>query len=140
MMTMRLRLFVTALPVLLAAPTVARGADAPVLSPEVRKTAEALRERAFAGTKAVDWVRSLTDEVGPRLSGSPQDMVGVAWALAALKAAGLSNVRAEKVMVPAWQRGVETGEITAPYRQKLVLDGARREPADAGRRARGGGR
>jgi hypothetical protein len=91
------------------------------ISPEVRRTAEALRERAFAGTKAADWVRGLTDEVGPRLSGSPQDAVGVAWALATLKAQGFSNVRAEKVMVPVWQRGVETGEVTAPYRQKLIL-------------------
>ncbi len=120
-MKIRSRLSLLALPVLLAPSNLARTADAPVLSPEVRRTAEALRERAFAGTKAVDWVRSLTDEVGPRLSGSPQDTVGVAWALAALKAAGLSNVRAEKVMVPAWRRGVETGEITAPYRQKLIL-------------------
>jgi carboxypeptidase Q len=91
------------------------------LSPEVRKTAEALLEKAFAGTEAIEWVRGLTDEVGPRLSGSPQDMAGVAWALATLKAAGFTNVHAEKVMVPAWQRGVETGEVTAPYKQKLVL-------------------
>ncbi len=120
MTTIRLRLL-PALLALLAAPTAARAADAPALSPEVRKTAEALREKALAGTKAVDWVRSMTDEVGPRLSGSPQDMVGVAWALATLKSLGFSNVRAEKVMVPAWQRGVETGEITAPYKQKLFL-------------------
>jgi len=91
------------------------------LSPEVRKTAEALREKAFAGTKAVDWVRGLTDEVGPRISGSPQDMAGVAWVLATLKAAGFTNVHAERVMVPAWQRGGETGEVTAPVRQKLIL-------------------
>jgi len=104
-----------------AAASLSRGADAPVLSPEVRRTAEALREKAFAGTKAVDWVRSLTDEVGPRLSGSPGDAAGVAWALATLKAVGFTNVHVEKVMVPAWQRGVETGEVTAPYRQRLIL-------------------
>ncbi len=118
---MRLKNFQRALFVFLASSTVLQAADVPALSPEVRKTAEALREKAFAGTKAADWVRSLTDEVGPRLSGSPQDAVGVAWALATLKAAGFTNVHAEKVMVPAWQRGVETGEVTAPYKQKLVL-------------------
>jgi carboxypeptidase Q len=69
----------------------------------------------------VDWVRGLTDEVGPRLSGSPGDTASIAWALASLKALGFSNVHAEKVMVPAWQRGVETGEVTAPFKQKLVL-------------------
>src|ERR1700693_3502374 len=101
----------------------------PPLSPEVRKTAEALRERAFSGTKAADWVRGLTDEVGPRLSGSPQDAVGVAWALAKLKELGFSNVHAEKVMVPAWQRGIETGGVTAPFRQKLVLAALGGSPA-----------
>jgi hypothetical protein len=47
--------------------------------------------------------------------------VAVAWALATLNAQGFTNVHAEKVMVPAWTRGVETGEITAPYRQPLAL-------------------
>jgi carboxypeptidase Q len=101
----------------------------PALSPEVRRTAVELREKAFAGTKAVDWVRGLTDEVGPRLSGSPQDMAGVAWALATLKALGFSNVHAEKVMVPVWQRGVETGEVTAPFKQKLILTALGGSPA-----------
>src|ERR1700693_5316913 len=115
--------------VLAAARPAPTTADEPTLSPEVRKTAEALRERAFSGTKAADWVRGLTDEVGPRLSGSPQDAVGVAWALATLKAQGFSNVHAEKVMVPAWQRGIETGGVTAPFRQKLVLAALGGSPA-----------
>jgi len=38
-----------------------------------------------------------------------------------LKDQGFQNVRAEKVMVPAWQRGVETGEVTSPVRQTLAL-------------------
>jgi Zn-dependent M28 family amino/carboxypeptidase len=91
------------------------------IPPEVRRVAVELRERAFAGTRAAEWARGLTDEVGPRLSGSPQDPVAVAWALKTLKALGFTNVHAEKVMVPAWRRGVETGEVTAPYRQPLVL-------------------
>ena len=32
-------------------------------------------------------------------------------------------------MVPAWQRGVETGEVTAPYRQKLILTALGGSPA-----------
>jgi carboxypeptidase Q len=115
--------------VLLASASVSHGADSPALSPEVRKTAEALREKAFSGTKAADWVRGLTDEVGPRLSGSPQDAVGVAWALAKLKELGFSNVHAEKVVVPAWQRGVETGEVTAPVKQRLILAALGGSPA-----------
>lgn len=80
-----------------------------------------LREQALAGTRAADWARGLSDEVGPRLAGSPGDRAAVAWALGVLKAQGFANVRAEKVRVPVWQRGIETGEVTAPYPQKLAL-------------------
>jgi len=38
-------------------------ADAPAIPPEVRRVAVDLREKAFAGTRAADWVRGLTDEV-----------------------------------------------------------------------------
>ena len=96
-------------------------ADGPPLAPEVRKTASQLRDRAMAGSRAVDWVRGLTDEIGPRLSGSPGDKASVEWGLATLKAQGFSNVHAEKVMVRAWKRGVETGEVTSPVKQPLIL-------------------
>ena len=93
----------------------------PVLAPELRSTVEALREKAFAGTRALDWVRSLIDSSGPRLAGSPGDRASIAWGLDTLKALGFANVRAEKVTVPFWERGVETGEVTAPYPHKLFL-------------------
>ena len=38
-----------------------------------------------------------------------------------LKALGFANVHAEKVMAPHWERGVETGEVTAPHPHKLFL-------------------
>src|SRR5215813_6514464 len=47
------------------------GPQTPVLlAPEVRKTAEALRESAFAGSQAARWVQELTDQVGQRMTGS----------------------------------------------------------------------
>ena len=91
------------------------------LAPDIRKTAEALREKAFAGSEAARWVQELTDQVGPRLTGSPGDAAAVSWAVAMLKARGFANVRAEKAVSHVWKRGIETGEITAPFSQKLVL-------------------
>ncbi|HEY3172734.1 MAG TPA: M28 family peptidase [Thermoanaerobaculia bacterium] len=93
----------------------------PALAPDIRTTAESLRETAFAGTRASEWIRSLIDHSGPRLSGSPGDRASVAWGLETLKALGFAKVRAEKVMVPVWQRGNESGEVTAPYPHKLFL-------------------
>ena len=96
-------------------------APSPAISAETRRIAESLRESGFSGTRASEWVRGLVDTAGPRLSGSPGDKASIAWGLATLKALGFANVRAEKVLAPYWQRGVETGEVTAPHPHKLFL-------------------
>ena len=91
------------------------------LAPETVRTATELRDRIAAGSKAADWVRDITDLAGPRMPGSVGDRAAVAVTLAMLKAHGFSKVRAEKVVVPVWERGVETGEVLSPARQKLIL-------------------
>jgi hypothetical protein len=92
-----------------------------LLSPEVQKTAEALRERAFAGSQAARWVQELTDQVGQRMTGSPGDAAAISWALTSLRERGFTNVRAEKLVSHVWKRGTETGEVTSPVSQKLAL-------------------
>jgi hypothetical protein len=106
----------------LALAPLARGADVPSAIPaEIRRTAESLREKAFTGTRAAEWVRGLVDTAGSRLSGSPGDKASIAWGISTLKALGFANVHAEKLMAPHWVRGVETGEVIAPYPHKLFL-------------------
>jgi carboxypeptidase Q len=101
---------------------VANASDASLpIDAAVAQAALTLRERATAGSRAAEWVRGLTDEAGPRLAGSPGDRAAVGWALTTLRMQGFANVRAEKVLVPVWQRGVETGEVTAPWPHTLVL-------------------
>jgi carboxypeptidase Q len=94
---------------------------APAIAPETRRIAESLREEGFTGTRASEWARGLVDTAGPRLSGSPGDKAAIAWSLATLKSLGFANVHAERAMAPHWQRGVETGEVTAPHPHKLFL-------------------
>lgn len=103
------------------APTVRAADSPPAIPPEVRRTAEALREKAFTGTRASEWVRGLVDTAPSRLSGSPGDKLSIEWGLATLKRLGFANVRAEKLMAPYWVRGVETGEVVAPHPHKLFL-------------------
>ncbi|HEX4440895.1 MAG TPA: M20/M25/M40 family metallo-hydrolase [Thermoanaerobaculia bacterium] len=91
------------------------------LPSSARGPAETLRDSILAGSKAIDWVREITDAAGPRLPGTPGDRAGVAAAVALLRAQGFANVRAEKVMTPAWARGVETGQIVSPAPQPLSL-------------------
>jgi carboxypeptidase Q len=96
-------------------------APPPAIPQETRRIAESLRESGFAGTRASEWVRGLIDTAGPRLSGSTGDKASIAWGLVTLKALGFANVRAEKVLAPHWERGVESGEVTAPHPHKLFL-------------------
>jgi Zn-dependent M28 family amino/carboxypeptidase len=91
------------------------------LPEETRAAVAALAARGGAQTRATEWVRRLTDEVGPRLAGSPGDRAAIAWGQALLRELGFSDVRAEEVTVKAWERGVETAEVVAPFRQRLVV-------------------
>lgn len=70
---------------------------------------------------AGDLVRSLSDEVGPRLAGSPGDARAVEWGLRTMRNLGFANVHPEPVRVPHWERGVGRGEITAPFAHDVVL-------------------
>jgi hypothetical protein len=80
-----------------------------------------LRERVLASSQALETVRSLTDETGPRLSGSPGFTKGVAWALRTMGEAGFSRVHAEPCAVPHWERGEESGAMIDPSPQPLSL-------------------
>ncbi|HEY3270397.1 MAG TPA: M20/M25/M40 family metallo-hydrolase [Geothrix sp.] len=93
-------------------------------SPEpLRATAERLRAEAFRTHGAYADLAWLCDHIGPRLSGSPQLDQAIAWAQARLKAAGLTNVHAEAVMVPHWVRGHESAELLLPAAQRVNLLG-----------------
>jgi len=66
-------------------------------------------------------LQHLTDHIGHRISGSPALDKATAWAITAMKADGHENVHGEKVMVPKWVRGAESGRITAPVERPLAL-------------------
>jgi carboxypeptidase Q len=71
-------------------------------------------------------LRHLTDNIGPRLSGSPQAQQAVDYVAAEMRALG-ATVTLEKAMVPHWVRGLETAEVvtwpgqTPGTTQKVVL-------------------
>lgn len=91
------------------------------LPPETRTAVAALAAKGTGPTRATEWVRRLTDEVGPRLAGSPGDRAAVAWGQALFRELGFANVRAEEVPVTVWERGVETAEVVSPFPQRLVV-------------------
>jgi carboxypeptidase Q len=85
-----------------------------------------LRDAALQDSYALTELRHLTDNIGPRLSGSPQAQQAVEYVAAEMRALG-AEVQLEKTLVPHWVRGAETGELigwpgqTPGTTQKIVL-------------------
>lgn len=66
----------------------------------------------LTNSPAHDWLRTLTKEIGARLSGSPQAAKAVDWAYGIKKSIGADTVYLQEVWVPHWERGKkETGKI-----------------------------
>ncbi len=95
---------------------------APQLVEELKK----LQDAALKSDYALRQVAWLCNNIGPRLSGSPQAEQAVSYVAEQMRALGL-EVTLEKVMVPHWVRGEERAELTkftgmAPgTTQKIVL-------------------
>src|ERR1700757_1744302 len=89
-------------------------------------TMERLRDAAMKDGFALDELRHLTDNIGPRLSGSAQAQQAVEYVAAEMRTLG-AEVTLEKAPVPHWVRGVEAAELVswpgqAPgTTQKIVL-------------------
>ena len=85
-----------------------------------------IRDAAVQDPYALNELRHLTDNIGPRLSGSAQAQAAVDYVAAEMRALG-ATVTLEKAMVPHWVRGAETGELVAwpgqaaGTKQKIVL-------------------
>lgn len=74
--------------------------------------------------KSYEYDRVLADEIGPRLTGSPNYVKAAEWATEEFKKLGLSNVRREGWEIPAtWEPDTwASAEIVAPHRQRLHLE------------------
>ena len=80
-------------------------------SEQLTKELNQLMRAALASDYAYQQTAYLCNNIGPRLSGSPQANAAVDYVATEMRKLGL-EVKLEKVMVPHWVRGVETGELT----------------------------
>lgn len=78
--------------------------------PQLLSNLAALRDAALASQYAYRQVAHLTENIGPRMSGSPQAEFAVEYVAAELGKLGL-EVHLEDVRVPRWIRGLETAEL-----------------------------
>jgi carboxypeptidase Q len=98
----------------------------PVFSPQTLMELKRLQQAALSSDYAYRQVAHLSNNIGPRLSGSAQAAKAVEYVAGELKTIGC-EVQLEKVMVPHWVRGEETAALVqfpgqAPgTTQKIVL-------------------
>lgn len=90
---------------------------------DYRERAARIIGAALTSDRAYRRLAYLTDRIGHRLSGSNNLERAIEWALAEMRADGLDNVRAEKVLVPHWVRGAESLELTSPVVRELSMLG-----------------
>jgi len=115
------------------------GSPTPVLySDKTIEDMKKIQQAALARDYALNQVKHISNNIGPRLSGSPQAEQAVQYVAAEMRKLGL-DVRLQKVMVPHWVRGEEKAELVewpgmAPATtQKIVLaalGGSIATPAD----------
>ena len=111
--------------------TIAGFAQTPAPTPELysAKTTQDMRsimQAALASDYAYRQTAYLSNNIGPRLSGSPQAERAVEYVAAELRKLGL-EVRLQKVSVPHWVRGDEKAELVefpgmaAGTMQKIII-------------------
>ena len=107
-------------------PSPSPSATPSVFSADTLGDLKRIRDAALNSDYAWRQTAHMSNNIGPRLSGSLQARKAEEYVAAELKALGL-DVRLEKVMVPHWVRGEETAALVqwpgqaADTKQKIVL-------------------
>jgi carboxypeptidase Q len=113
-------------PALASSPNGSPSPTPPVFSPQTLSELKQLQKAALTSGYAYRQVAHLSNNIGPRLTGSAQAAKAVEYVASELKAIGC-EVQLERVMVPHWVRGEETAALVqfpgqaANTTQKIVL-------------------
>src|SRR5437879_4359083 len=101
-------------------------ADERFKGPDEDGTKPALTKIAGEGmmnSHAFEYLTELSDNVGARVTGTPEAQKAIDWGIAKMRAIGLENVHAEKWQLwRGWKRGSADAELLSPMRHKLHVD------------------
>src|SRR5712692_384358 len=89
-------------------------------APAFAQVPDQIITRELQTSQAYDTLAHLTDEIGPRLTGSNGAAAAVAWTTERFRAWGIPVVN-EPVMVPHWVRGREEASLPSHMDQRIVL-------------------
>ena len=93
----------------------------PALPADRLEQAAVLRDAALARSEACPILEDLTTSVGQRLAGTPADARARDWAVKAMRAAGLVDIKTEPFPLQVWTRGMASLEITGSHPQMLAV-------------------
>ncbi len=78
-------------------------------------------DEALSHGKSYDWLRYLTKQIGPRLSGSDGAQKAVDWTKQIMEKEGFDRVFLQEVMVPHWVRGAKEEAYIHNGKQKVTV-------------------
>ena len=84
----------------------------PAWSADTIQQLKQIQQAALQDDSAYRYAAHLTDNIGPRMAGSPQAAAAVEYVADEMRQLGL-DVRLEKVTVPHWVRGEERAELVS---------------------------
>jgi carboxypeptidase Q len=83
----------------------------------------AIAGQGLMDSHAYQDLEELSDDIGGRVTGSPQAQQAIEWGLAKMRALGLANVHAEKwTLSHGWTRVSADAEILAPIHHQMMVD------------------
>jgi hypothetical protein len=94
---------------------------AEAMAAEYREAADQIVTASVSGDGAWQKLSDLTDEIGPRISGSASLDRAIAWARDTFVKDGQAQVHLEAAHVPHWVRGDESAAILAPFSRPLPI-------------------
>ncbi|HEX6640430.1 MAG TPA: peptidase M28 family protein, partial [Thermoanaerobaculia bacterium] len=92
----------------------------PAFAQTTDQNATRLIDHILANSQAYETLSYLTDNIGPRLSGSKGAALAVAYTEKRLREWGV-DVHRQPVMVPHWVRGEERARLVSHNDQRIVL-------------------
>jgi carboxypeptidase Q len=93
-----------------------------ISSTDVSQSFKTVEDEALKHPIAYPLLKVLTDEIGPRLTGSPPDSRAQQWALKEMRSIGLSNVRSEEWQLErGWRRGYARAQLVIPFHLDLAV-------------------
>ena len=84
-------------------------------------TIRKIYNEALSNGKSYEWLRHLTKQIGPRLSGSTGAQKAVDWTKQVMDQQGFDRVFLQDVMVPHWVRGAKEEAFIHIGKQKTVV-------------------